>query len=95
MDGWIDGELPNLAVLRFNIRGYSWTEQGYVYRSASNGCKINCYNPVIDGNVSVLSQGTGIASTWNKNLIFQSGECPILTGEIAVAFNKVLMGYAK
>ncbi|CAF3983443.1 unnamed protein product, partial [Rotaria sp. Silwood1] len=22
-------------------------------------------------------------------------ECPILTGEIAVAFNKVLMGYAK
>jgi hypothetical protein len=23
------------------------------------------------------------------------GECPILTGEIAVAFNKGLMGYAK
>ncbi|CAF3694914.1 unnamed protein product [Rotaria sp. Silwood1] len=141
MDGATsDGELPNLAVPRLNIRGYSWMGQGYVYRSASNGCNINCYSPVIDGNVSVLPQGTGIASTWNKNLIFQSGimisdesmaihynyknksvdyktgassviniardprwgrvpetygECPILTGEIAVAFNKGIMGYAK
>ncbi|CAF0851194.1 unnamed protein product [Adineta steineri] len=135
-----DGELPNLSVPRLNIRGYSWMGQGYVYRSASNGCNINCYSSVIDGNVSVLPQGTGIASTWNKNLIFQSGimisdesmaiqynyknksidyktgassviniardprwgrvpetygECPILTGEIAVAFNKGIMGYAK
>ncbi|CAM4875216.1 unnamed protein product [Rotaria socialis] len=135
-----DGESPNLAVPRLNIRGYSWMGQGYVYRSASNGCNINCYSHVIDGNVSVLPQGTGIASTWNKNLIFQSGimvsdesmaihynyknrsvdyktgassviniardprwgrvpetygECPILTGEIAVAFNKGIMGYAQ
>lgn len=68
----LDGELINLAVPRLNIRGYSWMGQGYVYRSASNGCNINCYSPVIDGNVSVLPQGTGIASTWNKNLIFQA-----------------------
>jgi beta-glucosidase-like glycosyl hydrolase len=69
----LDGELPNLSVPRLNIRGYNWMGQGYVYRSASNGCKINCYSPIIDGNVSVLPQGTGIAATWNKNLIFQSG----------------------
>ncbi|CAF4867774.1 unnamed protein product, partial [Rotaria socialis] len=31
-----DGESPNLAVPRLNIRGYSWMGQGYVYRSASN-----------------------------------------------------------
>jgi len=70
---FVDGETINLAVPRLNIRGYSWIGQGYVYRSASNGCNINCYSPIIDGNVSVLPQGTGIASTWNKNLIFQSG----------------------
>lgn len=29
---------------------------------------------------------------WNVFLF--KGECPILTGEIAVAFNKGLMGYA-
>ena len=155
----VGGESPNLAVPRLNIRGYAWIGQGYVYRSASNGCNVNCYSPVIDGNVSVLPQGTGIASTWNKELIFQAGimvsdesmaiqynyrnksadyktgassviniardprwgrvpetyghsqtavvasktpyvflligECPILTGEVAVAFNKGLMGYAK
>ncbi|UJR16581.1 hypothetical protein I4U23_003481 [Adineta vaga] len=135
-----DGELINVAVPRLNIRGFTWMGQGYVYRSASNGCNINCESPIIDGNVSVLPQGTGIASTWNKNLIFQAGimvsdesmaiqynyknksvdyktgassviniardprwgrvpetygECPILTGEIAVAFNKGLMGYTK
>jgi beta-glucosidase-like glycosyl hydrolase len=70
---FVDGELPNLAVPRLNIRGYSWMGQGYVYRSASNGCNINCYSAVTDGNVSVLPQGTGIAATWNKELIFQSG----------------------
>ena len=131
--------------------------QGYVYRSASNGCNINCQSPTTDGNVSVLPQGTGVASTWNRYLIFQAGvmisdesmaihynyqnrtvdyktgassviniardprwgrvpetygswiqcsnlylysfgwtgECPILTGEIAVAFNKGLMGYTR
>lgn len=69
----LDGEFPNLAVPRLNIRGYNWMGQGYVYRSASNGCNINCYSSIIDGNVSVLPQGTGIAATWNKDLIFQSG----------------------
>lgn len=47
--------------------------QGYIYRSASNGCNINCHSDVIDGYASVLPQGTGIATTWNKNLIFQAG----------------------
>ncbi|CAF1179883.1 unnamed protein product, partial [Didymodactylos carnosus] len=129
------GELPNLSVPRLNIRGFNWMGQGYVYRSASNGCNINCFSRVIDGNVSVLPQGTGIAATWNKYLIFQAavmvsdesmaiqyhypnksvdykagassviniardgrwGRVPetyVLTGEIAVAFNKGLMGYA-
>lgn len=141
MDGSTsDGEMPNLFVPRLNISGFNWMGQGYVYRSASNGCNVNCYSQIIDGNVSVLPQGTGIAATWNVNLIFQSGvmisdesmatqynyknrsvdyktgassviniardprwgrvpetygECPILTGEVAVAFNKGLMGYKR
>ncbi|CAF0985457.1 unnamed protein product [Adineta ricciae] len=135
-----DGETINLIVPRLDIRGFSWMGQGYVYRSASNGCNINCQSPATDGNVSVLPQGTGVASTWNRDLIFQAGvmisdesmaihynyqnrtvdyktgassviniardprwgrvpetygECPILTGEIAVAFNKGLMGYTR
>lgn len=68
---FVDGELPNLIIPRLNIRGYHWLGQGYVYRSASNGCKIHCYSRTVDGNVSVLPQDTGIAATWNKELIFQ------------------------
>lgn len=57
-----------------NIRSFSWLGQGYVYRSASNGCYLNCYSPRIDGNVSVLPQGTGIDATWNKQLTFRAAQ---------------------
>ena len=151
------GDLPSTAVPRLGVPQFNWMSMGNVFRGASNGCKLGCCTRCptsatsappraagaccTEGNSTQLPQGTGVAATWNADLVFALGvlasdeargfqngfpggaeladyrtgassvinilrdgrwgrapetygECPILTGEIAVAFNKGLMGFA-
>lgn len=146
------GDLPSTAVPRLNVPQFNWFSQGSVYRGAANGCVIGCCSACPpssgrdagacchDGYATQLPQGTGMAATWDADLVFAAGvmasdeswgiqngfpggaviadyrtgassvinilrdgrwgrapetygECPILTGATAVAFNKGLMGY--
>ena len=147
------GDLPSTAVPRLGVPQFNWMSQGNLYRGASNGCKLNCCTACppnstsaggdgccAEGNATQLPQGTGVAATWNQQLVFALGvmasdesrgyqngfpggpeladyrtgassvinilrdgrwgraaetygECPVLTGEIAVAFNKGLIGF--
>ena len=143
------GDLPSTAVPRLGVPQFNWMSQGSTYRGAANGCTLGCCTACPssslgacchEGNATQLPQGTGIASTWNPDLVFSLGtliadesrgiqnglpggpqladyrtgassvinilrhglwgrapetygECPILTGEIAIALNKGLMGY--
>ena len=143
------GDLPSTGVPRLGVPKFNWMSQGNAYRGASNGCTLNCCTSCStstaccsEGASTQLPQGTGVAATWNADLVFAAGvavgdesrgfangfpggakladyrtgassvinilrdgrwgrapetygECPVLTGEIAVAFNKGLMGFAQ
>jgi beta-glucosidase len=146
------GDLPSTGVPRLGVPQFNWMSQGNAYRGASNGCTLNCCTSCStstaaspccsEGASTQLPQGTGVAATWNADLVFAAGaavgdesrgyangfpggaqladyrtgassvinilrdgrwgrapetygECPVLTGEIAVAFNKGLMGFAQ
>ena len=148
------GDLPSTAVPRLGVPQFNWMSQ-VVYRGAGNGCDLGCCtscppsrgdggsNDVCchDGVATQLPQGTGVAASWNTELVFRLGvlasdesrgiqnglpgssqitdyrtgassvinilrdgrwgrapetygECPVLTGEIALALNKGLSGFA-
>ena len=143
----INGDLPSTAVPRLGVPQFNWMSGGNVYRGAPNGCNLGCCTGCpsglgqccTDGNATQLPQGTGVAATFNKGLVFSLGrlagresrgiqngrnprlvdyrtaasgvinvlrdgrwgrapetygECPFLTAETALAFNKGLMGFA-
>ena len=140
-------DLRSTAIPRLGVPEFNWMGQGNVYRGAANGCQLNCCscydghnmsNCCRDGYATQFPQGTGVAATWNPDLVFAMGvvasdesralmhfphrraadyrtgassvinilrdgrwgrapetygECPVLTGDLAVAFNKGLAGF--
>ena len=152
----VGGDLPSTGVPRLGVPQFNWMSQGSVYRGAANGCDLNCCTACPpdaagssdggcchDGVATQLPQGTGLAATFNPELVFALGvmasdeswgiqngfpggakarladyrtgassvinilrdgrwgrapetlgECPVLTGTLAVAFNKGLAGFA-
>mmetsp|Transcript_23235 Transcript_23235/g.69683 ORF Transcript_23235/g.69683 Transcript_23235/m.69683 type:complete len:734 (-) Transcript_23235:164-2365(-) len=143
------GDLPSTAIPRLGVPAFDWMSQGNVYRGVSNGCNMGCCscydghnmsNCCTDGVGTQFPQGTGMAATFNLDLIFAAGdvaatesramqngfrhrrvadyrtgassvinilrdgrwgrapetygECPTLTADVAVAFNKAIAGFA-
>ena len=145
--------VPRLGVGQFNWMSQGNVFRG-ASNGCNLGCCTRCPAPAsassappraavaccTEGNSTQLPQGTGVAATWNADLVFALGvmasdeargfqndfpggaqladyrtgassvinilrdgrwgrapetygECPVLTGEIAVAFNKGLMGF--
>ena len=81
----VGGDLPSTGVPRLGVPQFNWMGQGSVYRGASNGCTIGCCTACPptrqtgggacchDGVATQLPQGTGIAATWNVELVFRAG----------------------
>lgn len=78
-----EGDLASTAVPRLGLPQFNWMGQGNVYRGASNGCNLNCCscfdghnmsNCCVDGFATVFPQGTGVAATFNKELVFAMGQ---------------------
>ena len=143
----INGDLPSTAVPRLGVPQFNWMSGGNAYRGAPNGCNLGCCTGCpsglgqccTDGYATQLPQGTGVAASFHKGLVFALGrlagresrgiqngrsprlvdyrtaasgvinvlrdgrwgrapetygECPFLTAETALAFNKGLMGFA-
>mmetsp|Transcript_63266 Transcript_63266/g.120693 ORF Transcript_63266/g.120693 Transcript_63266/m.120693 type:complete len:791 (+) Transcript_63266:78-2450(+) len=88
-----NGGLASTAVPRLGLPQFNWMGQGNVYRGASNGCNLNCCscydghnmsNCCTDGAATQFPQGTGIAATFNKELIFSMG---VAIGDESLALN--------
>ena len=83
----VGGDLPSTGVPRLGVPQFNWMGQGNVYRGAANGCDLHCGTACPpgragargsaacchDGDATQLPQGTGIAATFNADLVFRLG----------------------
>ena len=82
-----NGDLPSTSVPRLGVPQFIWMGQGNVYRGASNGCILGCCTACptsdpknsqegaccTDGYATQIPQGSGVAATFNQELIFNLG----------------------
>jgi beta-glucosidase len=76
------GDLPSTSVPRLGVPQFNWMSQGSVYRGAANGCIMGCCSACPsgglgacchDGFATQLPQGTGMAATFDADLVFAAG----------------------
>ena len=77
----VNGDLPSTAVPRLGVPQFNWMSGGSHYRGAPNGCVLGCCTACPapasgcchDGAATQLPQGTGVAATFNPQLVFALG----------------------